>query len=227
VILRVCDDPEAAARSAAVAVARRLRRAVAERGVASVAFSGGRTPAAMLAHLATMPLAWDRLQVYQVDERLAPAGHPARNVGLLDVLPVAPRHLHAMPVNAADVRRAARRYVAALPERLDVVHLGLGADGHTASWPPGDPVVDSVDTVDLCAEYAGWVRMTLTPRAVNAARSRVVLAVGADKAPALEAWLGGSSEVPVARVHRRGMVVLVDRAAATAAVMAAAARRRR
>jgi 6-phosphogluconolactonase len=181
----------------------------------------------MLAHLAAMPLAWDRLQVFQVDERLAPAGHPARNLGLLDVLPVPSRNLHAMPVNAADVRRAARRYATALPERLDVVHLGLGADGHTASWPPGDPVVDSADTVDLCAGYAGWVRMTLTPRSVNSARSRVVLAVGADKAPALEAWLGGSREVPVARVHRRGTVVLVDRAAATAAVMAATARRRR
>ena len=181
----------------------------------------------MLAHLAAMPLAWDRCDVYQVDERLAPAGHAARNVGLLDVLPLASRRLHPMPVNAADVRRAARRYSAVLPERLDVVHLGLGADGHTASWPPGDPVVDSAETVDLCAEYAGWVRMTLTPRAVNAARSRVVLAVGADKAAALEAWLGGSSEVPVARVHRRGTVVVVDRAAATDAVMAAAARRRR
>jgi 6-phosphogluconolactonase len=227
VILRVCDDPEAAARAAAVAVARRLSRAVALRGAASVAFSGGRTPAAMLAHLAAMPLAWDLLDVYQVDERLAPAGHQARNVGLLDVLPLAPRRLHAMPVDAADVRRAARRYSAALPERLDVVHLGLGADGHTASWPPGDPVVDSADTVDLCAEYAGWLRMTLTPRAVNAARSRVVLAAGADKAAALEAWLGGSRDAPVARVHRGGTVVVVDRAAATDAVMAAAARRHR
>ena len=226
-ILRVCDDPEAAARAAAGAVARRLSRAVALRGSASVAFSGGRTPAAMLAHLAAMPLAWDLLDVYQVDERLAPAGHQARNVGLLDVLPVSSRHLHAMPVNAADLRRAARRYAAALPERLDVVHLGLGADGHTASWPPGDPVVDSAETVDLCAEYAGWVRMTLTPRAVNAARSRVVLAVGADKAPALEDWMSGSREVPVARVRRRGTVVVVDRAAATDAVMAAAAHRRR
>ncbi len=108
-MLRVYENPEAAARAAAVAVARRLGRAVAQRGAASVAFSGGRTPAAMLGHLAAMPLAWDLLDVYQVDERLAPAGHAARNVGLLDVLPLAPRRLHPMPVNAADVRRAARR----------------------------------------------------------------------------------------------------------------------
>jgi 6-phosphogluconolactonase len=226
-MLRVCDDAAAAADSAASAIARRITRAIAQRGVASVAFSGGRTPALMLERLAALPLAWDRVHVYQVDERVAPAGHAARNLGLLAVLPVPRRQVHAMPVEATRLRDAARRYAAQLPERLDVVHLGLGDDGHTASWPPGDPVVDSPHGVDLCDEYAGWVRMTLTPRAVNAARARVVLAVGADKAPALEAWIGGSRAMPVSRVHRRGTVVVVDRAAAPAAVIAAAAPRPR
>jgi 6-phosphogluconolactonase len=226
-MLRVCDDAAAAADSAASAIARRITRAIAQRGVASVAFSGGRTPALMLERLAAMPLAWDRVHVYQVDERVAPAGHAARNLALLAVLPVPPRQVHPMPVEAIRLRDAARRYAGQLPERLDVVHLGLGDDGHTASWPPGDPVVDSPHGVDLCGEYAGWVRMTLTPRAVNAARARVVLAVGNDKAAALEAWMEGSRAVPVSRVHRRGTLVVVDRAAATAAVIAAAEGRRR
>ena len=226
-MLRVCDDAASAADTAALAIARRLTRAIAQRGVASVAFSGGRTPALMLERLAAVALAWDRVDVYQVDERVAPAGHAARNLALLAVLPVPQRRVHAMPVETTPLRDAARRYGAQLPERLDVVHLGVGDDGHTASWPPGDPVVDSPHRVDLCGEYAGWVRMTLTPRAVNAARARVVLAVGADKAPALEAWMLGSRAVPVSRVHRRGTVVVVDREAAPASVIAAAARRRR
>ena len=226
-MLRVCDDAASAADMAAAAIARRITRAIAQRGAASVAFSGGRTPALMLERLAAVALAWDRVDVYQVDERVAPAGHAARNLALLAVLPVLSRNLHAMPVNATDVRRAARRYAASLPERLDVVHLGLGDDGHTASWPPGDPVVDSPHAVDLCGEYAGWVRMTLTPQAVNAARARVVLAVGSDKAAALAAWMDRSRAMPVSRVHRRDTLVVVDRAAAPAAVIAAAAHRRR
>ena len=114
----------------------------------------------MLAALAWCVVPWEAVDVWQVDERVAPDGHPDRNANQLAGLPG--RH-HLMPVTARDLRRAAARYAATLPERFDVVHLGMGPDGHTASWPPGDPVVDSDRPVDLCGEFNGRVRMTLTP----------------------------------------------------------------
>jgi 6-phosphogluconolactonase/glucosamine-6-phosphate isomerase/deaminase len=129
------------------------------------------------------------------------------------VLPVAAHQLNAMPVTVRDLQAGARRYAAKLPDRFDVVHLGLGDDGHTASWPPGDGVVDSERSVDLCDEYAGTVRMTLTPRVVNAARARVMLAVGASKRPMMERWLAGDATLPVHRVRRTDMLVVLDRAA--------------
>ena len=144
----------------------------AARGSATLAVSGGSTAPPMLAALATADLPWDRIGVWQVDERVAPDGHPDRNANHLDDFPG--RH-HLMPVTAADLDRACRRYAAGLPARFDVVDLGMGADGHTASWPPGDPVIDSERPVDLSDEYQGRVRMTLTPAVVNAAAGRVVL----------------------------------------------------
>jgi 6-phosphogluconolactonase/glucosamine-6-phosphate isomerase/deaminase len=167
----------------------------------------------MLAALTTHELPWDRIEVWQVDERVAPDRHADRNANQLAGLPG--RH-HLMPVTARDLRRAAARYAAALPERFDVVHLGMGPDGHTASWPPGDPVVASAKPVDLCGEFNGRVRMTLTPPAVNGARSRVVLITGADKAPAVAAWLNHhplGARLPVSRVARSGTVVVLDSAA--------------
>ncbi len=221
--LRIAPDPAAAASLAADAIARRLRFAVLRRGEASVAFSGGSTPAAMLAVLATMSVPWQYVRVFQVDERVAPDGDPRRNRQLLDVLPVGAHQLFPMPVTVRDLAAGARRYAAKLPDRFDVVHLGLGDDGHTASWPPGDPVVGSERAVDLCGEYAGTIRMTLTPRAVNSARSRLVLAVGAAKRPMVERWLAGDTSLPVQRVRRTDTVVVLDTAAAPSAPSAPSA----
>jgi 6-phosphogluconolactonase len=220
--LIVAADPAAAAEAGAVWIARRLRGAVGRRGAATVAFSGGSTPALMLDVLARLDVPWPSVHAYQVDERVAPDGDPARNVRLLDVLPIARANLHAMPVAARDLRRGARRYGAALPHRLDVVHLGVGDDGHTASWPPGDPVIDAVDPVALCDPYAGFVRMTLTPPAVNAARARLVLAVGSSKRPVLERWLHRDRTLPVARVRRTGTTLVLDAAATPRGAPAAA-----
>jgi 6-phosphogluconolactonase/glucosamine-6-phosphate isomerase/deaminase len=153
---------------------------------------------------------WDVVDVWQVDERVAPDGDRDRNANQLPVLPG--RH-HLMPVTARDLRRAASRYAATLPARLDVIHLGMGPDGHTASWPPGDPVVDSERAVDLCGEFNGRVRMTLTPGAVNAASSRVVLVTGTDKASVVAAWLAGhplGARLPISRVRRSGTVLVLD-----------------
>jgi 6-phosphogluconolactonase/glucosamine-6-phosphate isomerase/deaminase len=216
----VAPDGDSAARLTAASIARRLARAVRVRGEASVAFSGGRTPGLMLAALAEHSLPWGQIDVFQVDERVAPDGDPARNAQLLEVLPRSVRRVALMPVTAQRLGAAAQRYAALLPERLDVVHLGLGADGHTASWPPGDPVIDAAESVALSGVYQGTIRMTLTPHVVNAARARVVLAVGADKADPVQRWLRGDTSVPVSRVHRAGTTVYLDSAAAPDGVAA-------
>ena len=145
--------------------------------------------------------------------RVEPDGDPARNAGLLDVLPLPRANRHLMPVTAAKLAAAAGRYAASLPERFDVVHLGVGDDGHTASWPPGDPVIDAPGAVALSAPYQGRVRMTITPAVVNAARSRLVLVAGASKRDALAAWLRHDGSVPVDRVRRTGTLVVLDVAA--------------
>jgi 6-phosphogluconolactonase/glucosamine-6-phosphate isomerase/deaminase len=207
--VRVEED---AAAWAARSIARRLVDAVRRRGSAAVAVSGGSTAPPMLAALAgARSVAWDAVDVWQVDERVAPDGDRDRNANQLTDFPG--RRHHLMPVTARDLRRAAARYATSLPERLDVVHLGIGPDGHTASWPPGDPVVDSERAVDLCGEFNGRVRMTLTPRAVNAARSRIVLATGADKASVVAAWLADhplGTHLPITRLRRSGTVVVLD-----------------
>jgi 6-phosphogluconolactonase/glucosamine-6-phosphate isomerase/deaminase len=201
--LRVVDDPAAAC---AQSIARRLRGAVRGRGSASLAVSGGSSAPPMFDVLAGLDVPWKQVAIWQVDERVAPDGDPDRNAGQLVALPG--RH-RLMPVTAKDLPAACRRYARTLPERFDVVHLGMGDDGHTASWTPGDPVIDSPDPVALSAVYQGRVRMTLTPPVVNAARSRLILTFGADKADALAGWDG-----PVSRVKRSSTVVFADHAAA-------------
>lgn len=217
--VRVVDDP---ARVAAEVIARRLRDAVRRRGSATIAFSGGSTTPPMLAVLATLDVPWPAVEVFQVDERVAPDGDPDRNVGQLAVLPLTDVRppaghgdsghgdsgqgdvgqcrtavLRAMPVTSTDLGAAAARYAASLPEQFDIVHLGMGDDGHTASWPPGDPVIDSARRVDISGEFNGRVRMTLTPGTVNRARMRLVLVTGAGKAPMVERWLAGDSSIPI------------------------------
>jgi 6-phosphogluconolactonase/glucosamine-6-phosphate isomerase/deaminase len=181
----------------------------------------------MLAVLATLDVPWPAVEVFQVDERVAPDGDPDRNAGQLAVLAVQRRRLHLMPVTSTDLGAAAARYAARLPEQFDIVHLGMGDDGHTASWPPGDPVIDSARRVDISGEFNGRVRMTLTPGTVNRARMRLVLVTGAGKAPMVERWLAGDPTIttpdpnpipnpnplPIQRVRRSDTVVVLDGAA--------------
>ena len=141
--------PEAPER-AAIWIARRLRDSVRRRGTASIALSGGSTAPPMIGALVSMEVPWSDVGVWQVDERVAPDGDGARNAGQLDGLAALPCRVRPMPVTAGDLRAAARRYGASLPERFDVVHLGLGDDGHTASWPPGrDDISGSLRPVEL------------------------------------------------------------------------------
>jgi 6-phosphogluconolactonase/glucosamine-6-phosphate isomerase/deaminase len=208
--LRVSDDP---AGDAGAWLARRLRDAVRRRGSATIAVSGGSSAPPMFAALLATDVPWDHVTVWQVDERVAPDGDEARNAAQLADLPA---RVVPMPVTAADLAAAARRYGVGLPERFDVVHLGLGDDGHTASWPPGDPVVDSDRPCEVVGEFNGHRRMTLTPPVVNAARSRVVLTYGEAKAPVVARWLLRDPDVPVDRVRRSGTWVFLDPAAASA-----------
>ncbi len=213
--IHVAPDAPQAASDAAEWVARQLRNAVRRRGTAAIAVSGGSTPALMFADLAQMDVPWLAVYVWQVDERVAPDDDPARNAHLLATLPIPKNRVHLMAVTARDRRAAARRYAASLPERFDVVHLGMGDDGHTASWPPADAVIDSVQPVAMSGLYNGFVRMTLTPVVVNGARHRLVLAPGAAKAEAMRRWLLEDRSLPIQRVRRTNTVVVIDDAAAT------------
>jgi 6-phosphogluconolactonase len=213
--IRVADTDVDAAMYAASLVAEWLRGAIDRRGSATVAFSGGSTPAAMLEHLGSLGVPWTAVQVFQVDERCVPDHDPARNARLLHLLGAPHENLHLMPVTAPDLAAACERHALELPDRFDVVHLGLGDDGHTASWPPGDGVVDVDADVALSGEYRGTVRMTLTPRVVNRARRRLMLAAGASKAAAVSRWLLDDDSQPVARLRRNDTVIVLDRAAAS------------
>lgn len=207
--IRVSESP---AEAAAASLARRIRDAQRRRGAATLAVSGGSTAPAMFEALLDESVRWDCLTVWQVDERVAPDGHPDRNVLQLDGLPCTVR---PMPVTASDLRSAAGRYARSLPERFDVVHLGIGDDGHTASWPPGNAaVVASKRAVETVPEFNGRQRMTLTPPVVNRARARIVLATGATKRPVIRRWLDGDRSLPVAAVRRAGTTVFLDRDAA-------------
>jgi 6-phosphogluconolactonase/glucosamine-6-phosphate isomerase/deaminase len=210
--LRAGAEPEV---RAAMWIARRLSDATRRRGMASVALSGGGTAQPMIDALVELDVPWRSVTIWQVDERIAPDGHGARNAGQLDQLSVLPCRVRLMPVTSADLRAAARRYAASLPDRFDVVHLGLGTDGHTASWPPGvDDVSDSTRPVEVTDTFNGWRRMTLTRSVVNRARSRAVLVVGDAKRPVVERWLLEDRSMPISAVRRTGTWVFLDDAAA-------------
>ena len=191
-----------------------------------MAVSGGRTPWLMLRALADDELPWQHVQVFQVDERVAPAGDPDRNLAhlrasLLDRVPLPADHIHAMPVEAADLDQGAEQYartlreVAGSPPVLDLVHLGLGPDGHTASLVPGDPVLDVTDAdVALSGPYQGHRRMTLTIPIINRSRLVLWLVTGGDKAQTLVRLRDGDRSIPGSRVLRERALVLADRAAA-------------
>ncbi len=211
----VSADEQGVAEYGAQYMARRIRDAVKRRGAATVAVSGGSTPIPMLNRLATLDVPWKSLDVYQVDERVAPDGHADRNAALLALLPLRAKQVHPMPVTAARLDAAAKRYGASLPVLFDVVHLGMGPDGHTASWFPGDEATFLQEQpVVATAVFNGRNRMTMTPMVVNAARARLMEIVGDDKAPMVARWLLHDTALPVEHVRRTNTTVLMDAGAA-------------
>jgi 6-phosphogluconolactonase len=216
--LEVVADERAAATRAAELIAAAGQEAVRERGPFSLVLSGGRTPWGMLAMLGEMEeMPWDATELFQVDERIAAPGSQERNLTHM-VLGLSLDHqstLRPMPVTQRDLDAAARQYEASLPERLDLVHLGLGPDGHTASLVPGDRVLEVVDRRVAITDsaYQDHRRMTLTYPALNEARRIVWLVTGEDKGAALEKLLAGDDSIPAGRVRNENMVVVADEAA--------------
>ena len=208
-------DPAEVALAAARLVAEMARNGVDRRGRFTFAVSGGRTPADMLAEAATLDVPWDRISIFQVDERVAPQGHEDRNLTLLQASLPAATDVQAMPVNDPDLETAAAVYAASLPPRFDLVHLGLGPDGHTASLVPRDPVLGVTDRdVALTGEYQGRPRMTLTYPPIDRASTVLWLVTGAEKADALRRLRERDTSIPAGRVATEDQRLLCDKAAA-------------
>jgi 6-phosphogluconolactonase len=224
---KVYKDAESVAQAVAATIAADARAAVAARGRFIFAVSGGQTPWIMLRELAEEEdVPWPRIDVFQIDERVAPAGDPDSNLthlreSFLERARLRPEQIHAMPVEAGDLEAAAGQYASTLreiacsPPTLDLAHLGLGADGHTASLVPGDPVLDVTDKdVAITGIYQGRRRMTLTFPAINRARRILWVVTGSEKADMLRCLHEGDLSIPAGRVRRDFASVLADRAAA-------------
>jgi 6-phosphogluconolactonase len=224
--LTVAADAAAAAQLAAAEMTRACAAAVAARGRAIVAVSGGTTPWLMLRRFAQADLSWASIYVAQVDERCVARSDARRNVTQLQQIlvsdgPLPAANLLPMPADAADLDRAAAQYSAMLAELagsatiLDIVQLGLGSDGHTASLVPDDPVLDVTNrTVAITVPYQDTRRMTLTYPVLSGARARLWLVTGTAKAAALADLLNGRGSAPASRVAREHSVVIADTAAA-------------
>jgi 6-phosphogluconolactonase len=210
-------------------IADAARDAVELRGRFTLAFSGGRTPWRVFRALADAEIPWAELHLLQVDERVAPDGDSARNMtrmrdSLLDHVPLPAENVHPMPVGERDLERASARYgrtletVCGADRRIDLVHLGLGADGHTASLVPEDPVLEvgDRDVATTAGAYQGHRRMTLTYPAIDRARTRLWIVTGAGKIDALAGLLAGDPGIPAGRVSRDAATLLADSEAAIA-----------
>jgi 6-phosphogluconolactonase len=222
----LAEDAAAVAEQAAQWIARQIRQTVKQSGRCVLAVSGGTTPQGMFAALAEADVPWNGVHLVQVDERLAPLGDDSRNLthlqhDLLDRIPLPRKQVYRMPAEADDPVAAARRYtktleaLAGVPPVFDIVHLGLGDDGHTASLVPGDPVLEVRDEeVAVTAFYKGRRRMTLTYPALDRARHRLWLVTGMPKSAMLARLLQGDITIPAGRVESQRSVVFADRAAA-------------
>jgi len=220
--LDVFPDSDAVAQAAARFIAAQAMSAIALRGRFKFAVSGGHTPWQMLRALSAEQVDWTNVHLFQVDERVAPPGDPSRNLthireSLLTRVAMPPANIHAMPVEANDLDAAAARYaeqlgtIAGTPPVLDLVHLGLGPDGHTASLVPGDPVLhEDFLQVAMTQSYQGQRRMTLTYPVLDRARCVLFMVTGVEKVQALADLLAGDPRIPAAHVTGERTVVMAD-----------------
>ena len=224
--VQIFFDADAVAKAAAQFIASEARASVEARGRFTMAVSGGKTPWQMLRVLANEEVPWKNIHVVQVDERIAPAGDQNRNLthlleNLLSHAPLPPKQIYAMPVEDADLKAATASYaktlqqIAGSPPVLDLVHLGLGSDGHTASLVPGDSVLDVIDAdAALTGIYQQRRRMTLTYPLLNRSRRVLWVVTGGEKAEMLARLYEGDVSIPAGRIRRDRALVLADRSAA-------------
>ncbi|MGH8377591.1 MAG: 6-phosphogluconolactonase, partial [Gammaproteobacteria bacterium] len=224
--LHIFRNAEIVAQQAAAFIAEHARQMAKLQDRFVLALSGGATPRQMFKQLAIENMPWDRLHIVQTDERVAPAGDAARNFSLLQANflthnRVRPQQIYPMPVEMHDLKMAARNYAGVLehlggsPPVLDLVHLGLGADGHTASLVPGDPVLHAMDAdVALTDLYQGHRRMTLTYPIISRARCILWLVTGSAKSDMLARLYNDDTTIPAGRIARDRAVVFADQAAA-------------
>jgi 6-phosphogluconolactonase len=225
--IEVLPDENAVARKAATIIAAEAQAVAMARGRFLMAVSGGHTPWLMLRALADEKVPWEKVHLFQVDERAAPAGHADRNFthlqeSLLTRVVLRAEQIHPMPVEEPDLEAAAHRYarflaeIAGSPPVLDLVHLGLGPDGHTASLVPGDPVLEVADRdVAVTGIYQGRCRMTLTYPVINRSRSIFWVVTGKEKAAPLARLMDADRSIPAGRVRQDQGLVLADQAAAS------------
>jgi 6-phosphogluconolactonase len=197
-------DAAAAGRFAKL-LAERIRAVVQERGAATVALSGGSGPWQSFRLLADEDVPWEAVELFQVDERVAPHGDDERNLTHLEEsLPAAAwARMRPMPVEADDLDAAAAEYAALLPDALDIVHLGIGPDGHTASLFPGTQALTENTRLvvpNYVPKFDSW-RITFTYRLINAAGAVAFLSQGPDKAERLRQVYDRQADLPAAGVH--------------------------
>jgi 6-phosphogluconolactonase len=212
---KLVGSPDEAAAEAARVIEIAGQNAIMERGRFDLAVSGGTTPWKMLELLAGSRLPWSKTSLFQVDERVAPSGSPDRN--LTQIVLTLPLNCQAsirpMPVGSEDLDAACEVYGFSLPDRFDLIHLGLGADGHTASLVPDDPVLEVTDrrVAMTETEYMGTRRMTLTYPVLASARRILFLVTGDGKDEALSRLLAGDHSIPAGRVENENALLVTDR----------------
>jgi 6-phosphogluconolactonase len=217
--LEVLDDADAVHRRGAEVIREKGGFAYNERGTFTMAVSGGKDPWPMFDQLEDGDLPWAATEIFQVDERVAPPGADERNLThLIESLSIgAQGSIRPMPVNDDDLDAAADRYAAKLPDALDLAHLGIGPDGHTASLVPGDAVLEvrNKRVAVTGGEYQGVRRMTLTYPELERVRSLLWVVTGEEKRDALEKLIDEDPSTPSGRVRPGGdSLILADRAAA-------------
>ncbi len=223
--LLIMPDAKTTAQKAAEIIAGFAEEQIHLRGTFSLAISGGSTPWKMLRQLADINIAWGKIKLFQTDERIAPDGDPQRNLtqieaNLLQHTVLKPNQVQAMPVAQTDLNLAVKNYTQLLkkfcgnPPILDLIHLGLGEDGHTASLLPGDPGLNSQKPVTITNEYHGHRRMTLTYPTINTARNRLWVVTGSNKQSMLERLYHGDETIPAGLVERNNTIILADKNAA-------------
>ena len=213
------------AAGAAAYLEQEIRDALTHQKSFSLAISGGRTPWEMLKFLSKADLPWKRVNLFQVDERVAPDGHADRNLtqlfqAIVGTPMVTQLRIFPMPVLAEDLEEGCREYTQVLDEitegkGLDLIHLGLGSDGHTASLVPEDGVMEVQDRLVACTQntYQGRIRMTLTYPLLNGAKQLLWIVTGSEKQEMVQRLLKQDPSIPAGKIRQENALLMVDKAA--------------